>query len=62
MRQRGQPNGGRHFSVEVVLALNSEVIRWTGKKPVDAIKVKPVDTKSSGPKRSFVGEELQIVP
>ena len=45
-----------------MLALNSEVIRWTGKKPVDAIKVKSVDTKSSGPKRSFVGEELQIVP
>ena len=30
-----------------MLALNSEVIRWTGKKPVDAIKVKSVDTKSS---------------
>ena len=35
---------------------------WLMRQAVDAIKVKSVDTKSSGPKRSFVGEELQIVP
>ena len=32
---------------EVLLALNSEVTRLTGKKPVDAIKDKSVDAKSS---------------
>ena len=32
---------------EVVLALNSEVTRLTRKKPVDAIKDKSVDAKSS---------------
>ena len=32
---------------EVVLALNSEVTRLTGEKPIDAIKDKSVDAKSS---------------
>ena len=32
---------------EVVLALNSEVTSLTGKKPVDGIKDKSVDVKSS---------------
>ena len=32
---------------EVVLALNSEVTRLTGKKPFEVIKEKVVDTKSS---------------
>ena len=32
---------------EVVSALNSEVTRLTGKKPVDVIKGKSVDAKSS---------------
>ena len=32
---------------EVILALNSEATRLTGKKPVDAIKEKVVDAKSS---------------
>ena len=32
---------------EVVLALNSEVTRLTGEKPIDTIKDKSVDAKSS---------------
>ena len=54
---------------EVVLALNSEVAILTGKKPVDAIKEKVTDAKSSttysrplGPKEKRLHSSLISIP
>ncbi|RMX43689.1 hypothetical protein pdam_00006352, partial [Pocillopora damicornis] len=71
--QRGKDINWVKKLPEVVLALNSEKTRLTGKKPVDAIQEKVVDTKNvagepvlfylkDSPRRGFVREELKIVP
>ena len=46
---------------EVVLALNSEVTSLTGKKPVDGIKDKSVDVKSSTSYSRPVGLKEKIL-
>ena len=53
---------------EVVLALNSEVAILTGKKPVDAIKEKVTDAKSSttysrpvGPKEKRLHSSKNVI-